>query len=373
MDRLGVLRARTATMVDHLRALVEAESFSEDIAGTERCAAVLEAQGRELLGADPDRVAAGGRTHLRWRFGAGDRVLLVGHFDTVWPPGTLERLPFLVDGDRVTGPGSFDMKAGIVQGLHALSTLDSLDGVTILLTSDEEIGSPTSAELIRDLARSTVCALVLEPSAGGALKVGRKGVSMYTVDIEGRAAHAGLEPEKGANALVELAHQVLAIASLSDVEAGTTVTPTVAAAGTATNVVPSHARIDVDSRATTIAEQERVDVAMHKLTSRVRGARIVVSGGINRTPFERRAADALYERAVRVAADAGVALSGCVEVGGASDGNITAAEGCPTLDGLGAVGDGAHAESEYVVVSEMAPRASLVAALVESLLREGPP
>lgn len=371
MDRLGVLRSRTATMVDHLRALVEAESFSEDTPGVERCAAVLEAHGRELLGATPERVASDGRTHLLWRFGAETRVLLIGHYDTVWPASSIERLPFRVDDERATGPGCFDMKAGIVQGFHALSTLASLDGVTVLLTSDEELGSPTSAALIRELACAAGCALVLEPSAGGALKVGRKGVSMYSIDIEGRAAHAGLEPEKGANALVELAHQVLAVATLGDGAAGTTVTPTVGTAGTATNVVPSHARIDVDVRAMTIAEQERVDTAINALTPKVDGTSVMVSGGPNRPPFERAAAEALYERALRVAERTGVPLPECVTVGGGSDGNFTAAEGCPTLDGLGAVGDGAHAESEHVIISEMAPRAALVAALVESLLHEG--
>jgi glutamate carboxypeptidase len=371
MDRLGVLRSRTATMVDHLRVLVEAESFSEDVSALERCVEALEAQGRELLGAAPERVPSDGRTHLLWRFGAETRVLLVGHYDTVWPPGTIERLPFRVGESRATGPGCFDMKAGIVQGFHALSTIDALEGVTVLLTSDEELGSPTSAALIRELARAAGCALVLEPSAGGALKVGRKGVSMYSVDVEGRAAHAGLEPEKGANALIELAHQVLAIATLGDDAAGTTVTPTVATAGTATNVVPSHARIDVDVRATTIAEQDRVDAAINALTPQVPGTSVMVSGGPNRPPFERAAAEALYERALRAAAETGLSMPECVTVGGGSDGNFTAAEGCPTLDGLGPVGDGAHADSEHVIVSEMAPRAALVAALVESLLREG--
>jgi glutamate carboxypeptidase len=263
------------------------------------------------------------------------------------------------------------MKAGIVQGLHALSTVARRDGVTVLLTSDEEIGSPTSGALIRELAATAGCALILEPAAGGALKVGRKGVSMYTVEIAGRAAHAGLEPEKGANALVELAHQVLAIAGVGDAAAGTTVTPTVAAAGTATNVVPAHARIDVDVRAASNTEQLRVDEALRALSPHVDGTRVAISGGPNRPPFERHAAAALYRRALRVAEAAGVALAGCVTVGGASDGNLTAAEGCPTLDGLGAVGDGAHAESEHVVVSQMAPRAALFGALVESLLEEG--
>src|SRR5439155_16797518 len=202
---------------------------------------------------------------LLWRFGARQRVLVIGHFDTVWPTGTLGRWPFVVDGDRASGPGAFDMKAGIVQGLYAMATLPSLEGIAILFTSDEELGSPTSAPLIRELASTMEATLVLEPSAGGALKTGRKGVSQYEVHIEGRAAHAGLDPEKGANALIELAHQVLQIEALADPGAGTTVTPTVARAGTASNVVPASAAITVDVRIATIAEQERVAAAMRAL------------------------------------------------------------------------------------------------------------
>src|SRR5437899_2980595 len=202
MARQAVLAARAGEMLDDLRTLVEAESFSDDLQATAACADHVVRMGERLLGGTPERVATDGRTHLLWRFGTRVRVLVIGHFDTVWPTGTVARRPFAVDGDRASGPGAFDMKAGIVQGLHAMATLPSLDGIAILLTSDEELGSPTSAPLIRELASSAEAALVLEPSAGGALKTGRKGVSQYEVHIEGRAAHAGLDPEKGANALI---------------------------------------------------------------------------------------------------------------------------------------------------------------------------
>ena len=371
MDRLADLRGKTAAMVDDLRVLVEAESFSNDPAGVGTCADLLAGIGERLLGAAPERRTEGARPHLLWRFGSRVRVLLVGHFDTVWPPGTIERKPFAIDGDRVTGPGSFDMKSGIVQGLHALATIRDLDGVAVLLTSDEELGSPTSAALIRELAMEAQAALILEPSAGGALKTGRKGVSVYSIEITGRAAHAGLEPEKGANALVELAQQVLVISSLADASKGTSVTPSVAKAGTAVNVVPASAHIDVDVRVLTIAEQDRIAKAMRELTPRTAGTTLSIEADENRPPMEESAATDLFALAQRLASDLGLPAIQGVTVGGASDGNITAAAGCPTLDGLGAAGDGAHAENEHAVVSEMAPRAALVAALVEDLLREG--
>jgi len=355
-------------MLKDLQVLVEAESFSEDLTATAACADHVVALGERLLDGKPERVTAEGRTHLLWRFGSEARVLMIGHYDTVWPTGTIARWPFLIDGDRATGPGAFDMKAGIVQGMHAMATLDSLDGITILLTSDEELGSPTSAQLIRELASTAEATLVLEPSAAGALKTGRKGVSQYEVHIEGRAAHAGLDPEKGANALIELAHQVLQIETLANPAAGTTVTPTVARAGTTSNVVPATASIAVDVRIATISEQQRVAAAMRALKPTIPGTSLQIDADENRPPLEEAASAELFARAQRLASGLGLDELRGVTVGGASDGNFTAAAGCPTLDGLGAVGDGAHAEGEYVLVSEMVPRAMLVAALLEDLL-----
>jgi glutamate carboxypeptidase len=366
MTVLAGLRERSHDMREALAALVEVESPSTDRRGTTRCGDVLSELTERLTGGRPERIEVDGRVHLRWRFGE-PRILLLGHLDTVWPLGTLARWPLEVDGDLLTGPGVFDMKAGLVQGLYALSVLDDLDGVTILVTSDEELGSPSSRVLIEETASGLDATLVLEPSADGALKTGRKGVSMYRVAVHGRASHAGLDPEKGANALVELSHQVQAVAALADPSEATTVTPTVAAAGAATNVVPAHAWVDVDVRVATVAEQERVDRAMRRLAGVVPGTSLEVTGGPNRPPLEPSAADALFARARKLAADLGLAELGCVQVGGASDGNFTAGLGVPTLDGLGAVGDGAHAEGEHIRVSGMPERAALVAALVEDL------
>ncbi len=371
MDRLAELRARTPSMVEHLRASVEAESFSVDVDGAARCAEVIASFGSELLGTKPDFVRVDGHTHLLWRVGPRGRVLLIGHLDTVWPPGTSERWPFTIDGDRATGPGVFDMKSGIVQGLHALTTVAALDDVALLLTSDEEIGSPSSAALIKELAAEADAALILEPSTDGALKTARKGVSVYSIEIMGRAAHAGLEPEKGANALIELAHQVLALERIQDRDAGTTVTPTVGTAGSAANVVPARATIKVDVRVATIDEQQRVAGAMRALVAHTSGTTVRVDGDENRPPMEEASAAGLFARAEAIAAGLGIAGLRGVAVGGGSDGNFTAAAGCPTLDGLGGVGAGAHAEGEYVQISEMAPRAALLGGLVEELLREG--
>ncbi|MGH2784147.1 MAG: M20 family metallopeptidase [Actinomycetota bacterium] len=364
MDRVEHLRARTPQMVEHLRAAVEAESPSNDLAAAAACAMTIAGIGEELLGATPELRVIDGRGHLVWRFGERTRVLLLGHLDTAWPPGTIARWPFTVDGDRATGPGVFDMKSGIVQSLHALATIPDRDGVTILFTSDEEIGSPSSSALITELGASAEATLVLEPAEGGALKTGRKGVTMYTIDIAGRAAHAGLEPEKGVNALVEAAHQIFALQAMADPMAGTTVTPTIAQAGTATNVVPAAARIEVDVRALTVAEQNRVHESMHRLTSHVPGTTIRVDGVPNRPPMELSSSADLFARASTIAGRLGIGPLRGVTVGGASDGNFTAAAGCPTLDGLGGVGAGAHAEGEHVIVSEMAPRAALLAELI---------
>ena len=364
---LSALTALTTAMVDDLAALVEVETPSHDLVATARGADVVAGLGTTLLGTPPERIDTDGRVHLRWRFGTTTRVVLIGHLDTVWPLATIDRWAFTVDGDVATGPGAFDMKAGLVQGLYALAQLDDLGGVALLVTSDEEIGSPSSRALVEETSYGARAALVLEPSADGALKTARKGVSNYRVAVTGRAAHAGLEPERGVNAAIEVAHQVLALAALADPALGTTVTPTVLAAGTATNVVPAAAYVDVNVRAVEPAEQERVDSAMRRLAPVIDGATMHVIGGPNRPPMPASASATLLELAQRAAAELGLSKLRSVGVGGGSDGNFTAGIGVPTLDGLGAVGDGAHAEGEHVVISAMAPRAALVAALVAEL------
>jgi glutamate carboxypeptidase len=369
---MGVARldnVDTAQLVAHLETLVNAESPSDDLALLQACARVVGSLGAELLGEGPEEVTVDGRSHLLWRFGGQTSVVLIGHYDTVWPAGTLSRWPFQVDDSgRATGPGAFDMKAGIVQMFHAVAALDQREGVSILLTADEEIGSPTSRLLIEQTAAGARAALVLEPSASGALKVARKGTSMYRVVITGRAAHAGLEPEKGVNATVELAHQALAVARLGRPEIGTTVTPTVASSGTTTNTVPASAFLDVDVRASSAAEQERVDSALRELQPCLPGASLRVEGGINRPPLDRASSADLYELARGVADRLGLLPLAGVAVGGGSDGNFTAGVGVPTLDGLGAEGDGAHAEGEYALVGAMPARAALLAGVVAEIL-----
>jgi glutamate carboxypeptidase len=358
-----------AQLIADIGDLVTVESPSADLAAVARCGEVVAAIGRRYLGVDPDRIEVDGRTHLRWRLGDGPgRVLLLGHHDTVWPLGSLATRPFGVTGGVLRGPGCFDMKAGLVLALHAAATLPAGTPVTILSTADEEIGSPTSRALIEAEAAGCVAALVLEASAdGGALKTERKGVSLYRVLVTGRAAHAGLEPERGVNATVELSHQVLAVAALGDPVAGTTVTPTMASSGTTSNTVPAAGEFTVDVRARTVAEQLRVDAALRSLVPVLPGASLEVTGAPNRPPLEATSSAALFERARAVAARLAQADLTAAAVGGGSDGNFTAGIGVPTLDGLGAVGGGAHADDEHVLVDALPARVSLLAGLLADL------
>lgn len=358
-------------MIDELEELVVCESFSADLEAVARSAKVVAAMGARHLGAEPEFVVIDGVTHLRWTFGT-PRVLLLGHHDTVWPMGTLRTHPWSVVDGIARGPGVFDMKSGLVQLFHALGGLGSLDGVSVLITGDEEVGSITSARLIEDSARGLAAAFVLEASAdGGALKTARKGTSMYDVLVHGRAAHAGLEPEKGINAGVELAHQILAIAQVAaqvdgaaGAAGGTTVTPTVLSAGTTLNTVPAAARVGVDVRVETRAAQTLVDELMHALTPHLDGARLEVLGGPNRPPLEAAMSAELFALAQSLTDE----TLKSAHVGGASDGNFTAGVGCPTLDGLGGVGGGAHADHEHVIVAEMPRRTALLRDLVRAVL-----
>ncbi|MFG2623019.1 M20/M25/M40 family metallo-hydrolase [Streptomyces sp. NPDC048507] len=356
-------------MLADLEELVTCESYSADHEAVARSARVVADQGRRLLGAPAELLVTGGVSHLLWTFGT-PRVLLLGHHDTVWPIGTLATHPFCVRDGIARGPGVFDMKAGLVQTFHALASLPSLDGVCVLITGDEEVGSGTSRPLIEDLARRCAATLVTEPSApGGALKTGRKGVSIYDITVHGRAAHSGLDPEKGINAAVELAHQVLAIedvaaAATTRTGPGTTLTPTLMAAGTANNTVPALATLNIDVRVPTPDAQAVVDRLLRGLRPRLPGARLDIGGGPNRPPLDHTASAHLFDVAAARAAGLGLAPLRQASVGGASDGNYTAGVGCPTLDGLGAVGDGAHADHEHVVTATMPERAALLAHLV---------
>lgn len=386
-------------MLADLEALVRCESYSADHAALARSAEAVGALGTRLLGTAPESIVIDGVTHLRWVFGT-PRVLLVGHHDTVWPTGSLEARPWSVTAGIARGPGVLDMKAGLVQMFHALASLRTLDGVCVLVNGDEEIGSPTSRELIEEAARGSAASFVLEASGDrdGSLKTARRGSSRYEVTVHGRAAHAGLEPEKGVNAAVEAAHQVLAIAGIGAAVAGgagstgapggtgatgvagdsaatggsagtSTVTPTLLSAGSTPNTVPARARIAVDVRVPTSAAQDHIDTLLRGLTPRTPGARLEIQDIGGRPPMEPGASAELFALASRIARELGQGPLRGIAVGGVSDGNCTAAVGCPTLDGLGAVGAGAHADDEYVEVASMIPRSRLLAELITRTLR----
>ncbi len=363
--------------VEALEALVRHETPSGDTEGASAFVdclqPLLEADGwlvrRE--GARSSEPAPVGDVLLA-RYGQGvpgPGTLLLCHYDTVHPRGSFGR-PFELRDDVAAGPGVLDMKAGIVTALLAprllgAAGLSPAGPLTLLVTPDEEIGSRASRALIEREARQHQRVLVLEPSRDdGALKVGRKGVAGYRITLHGRASHAGLAPHEGASALVELAHLVLELVGLGDDEAGTTVTPTVARAGTASNVVTERAELVVDVRVLNLAEAERVDAAVRGYALRDPRVRTEVEGGLNRPPMEPNTANqALLERARQLAAAAGWTVGGSV-VGGGSDGNYTSALGVPTLDGLGSVGGGAHTSDEHVRVPETLDRLGLVAALL---------
>ena len=366
-----------AAFLADLERLVRAESPSADLAAVARSARVVADVIESRLGRRPEIVRVDEVDHVVLR-GRQPRVLLLGHHDTVWPVGTLAELPFAVEDGIVRGPGCFDMLVGVVQIVHALALLRArhgdavLDRVTVLVTGDEEVGSTTSRALIEDEAAGCVAALVLEAAGpGGALKTQRKGVSRYELEVLGRAAHSGLEPERGVNATIGIAGLVLALADLANAEVGTTVTQTLMASGTAANTVPARATVAVDVRARTIAEQQRVDTAIRTLTVGVEGARLQVHGGVNRPPLEAEASVDLFARAARLAKALGQPPLASMAVGGASDGNFTAGAGVPTLDGLGAVGGGAHARDEHVEVAWIGPRTEMLAALVLDLVSDG--
>ncbi|MEU1090916.1 M20 family metallopeptidase [Streptomyces sp. NPDC005892] len=362
-------------MLADLEELVACESFSADHAAVARSADVVGALGARLLGAEPETIVIDGVTHLRWAFGT-PRVLLLGHHDTVWPIGSLEDRPWSVADGIARGPGVLDMKAGLVQMFHALASLPSPDGVCVLVNGDEEVGSPTSRKMIEEAARACGAAFVLEAAAdeAGALKTARKGTSRYEVVVHGRAAHAGQEPHQGVNAAVEAAHQVLAVAGIGaamgavgaahPVLGVSTVTPTLLSAGSARNTVPARARVSVDVRVPTTAAQEWIDGLIRELTVRTPGARLEIRGGAQRPPMEPESSAELFALASRLAAELGQEPLRGIAVGGASDGNWTAAAGCPTLDGLGAVGGGAHADTEHVQIAQMIPRGLLLAHLI---------
>jgi glutamate carboxypeptidase len=380
-DVRASLESRRADMVELLGRLVQIESPSDDAAALERFASELNTLFQpfgpiETITADgPTSGSTASRRHLRLtvqgRNGEEAHGVALCHYDTVWPKGTLERIPFSVDAEGVArGPGCFDMKGGIVTLYFALLALGDRGlrpkrRLEVLFTCDEEIGSPTSRAVIEDTARGAELAYVLEsPLPGGTLKTARKGTGDYLVRITGRAAHAGVEPQKGISAIGELAHQVLALHALNDYALGTTINVGVVHGGTRPNVVAAEAEAHVDVRVQTLAEAERIDAAIRGLQPRLPGAVLDIDGGLNRPPMERSEAMArLFEHARQIAAAMGVDLHEG-STGGGSDGNFTAAIGVPTLDGLGPEGEGAHAAHEHVLTESFPRRVALLAGLL---------
>ena len=301
----------------------------------------------------------------------GPGTLLLGHIDTVWPVGTIGELPFSTDGGVAKGPGVFDMKAGVAVAIQVLDRLrlkEPCPRVTLLLVPDEEVGSSASSPFLLETARRHDRVLVLEPSApGGAAKVARKGTGLFRLRFTGIPSHAGLDPEKGASALRALAEFVVAAPSFENKERGTTVTPTLASSGTKTNVVPEHAEVAVDCRVWRQEEARRLEQALRAWGCSDPRVKVEFQGGFDRLPLEETdASRALFARAKTIAADLGFELRG-ERVGGASDGNLTGAAGITTLDGLGPMGDGAHARHEHVLISDLPRRVDFIERLVLSV------
>lgn len=361
-------------MLTDIGTLVRCESPSMDLGAVGTSADAVALLGTDLLDVAPERIVVEGCTHLRWQLGEGPRrVLLLGHHDTVWPLGSLETHPWFVKDGVIRGPGSLDMKVGVVMALYAAAHVDRGAPITVLITGDEETGSDASRALIEQSCRGVAAVLVLEAAAdGGALKTARKGISDYRVVVSGRASHAGLEPEAGINATLELAYQITRIAAIGSTERGTTVVPTVLSGGTTTNTVPASAQVTVDSRTWSREEQQRVDREIRALRPVLPGARLVVTGGPNRPPLEREMSAELFAIAARIADEAGLGPLSEAHVGGGSDGNLTAGLGMPTLDGLGAVGGGAHADHEHALVAEIPARTALVTLLLNRLVEPVP-
>ena len=357
--------ASVDAMLADLKTLVEIESPSRNLDALATSAKAVANLIEKHLGGAATLIESAAGPHVHWSGGGEPKVLILGHHDTVFPLGTLERRPFKVEDGHATGPGVFDMLGGIVQAVHGVAMVDDWSGVEILMSADEEIGSHASRALIEERALACGAVLVLEGAAdGGAIKIGRKGCGTFHVEIKGRASHAGLEPEAGVNALIEASHQVIDITTIGRPDIGTTVTPTVATAGTTDNVVPAAAKVIVDVRVESADEKNRVEAAFAALAPHLSEATISVTGGVNRPPMPESTSAELFA----MARDVIPGIEG-TSVGGGSDGNFTAAIGVPTLDGLGAVGGGAHADHEYLVVEAMVERASLVAGLVTTLSR----
>lgn len=356
---------RLTPMLASLEALVRCESPSEDLEACRDVVRLASDIATRVLGKPAEIRDVEGRPVFWWGDSNPD-VVLLAHLDTVWPKGSFNPI-WDIQGDILRGPGTFDMKAGFIQALFALKGIEG--SVALIANTDEEIGSHSSRQLIKDLSSKAKAVLVLEGAIDEKVKTGRKGTSMYQVSIHGRAAHAGLEPEKGINATVEIAHIVTALSALEDSSKQTTVVPTLLKSGNSTNTVPDLAVLDIDARSFTTDELLRVDAAIRAIKPKHPEARIEISGGLNRPPLETTATMELYEQAAKVAANIGMPPLQHASVGGASDGNFAAAAGARVLDGLGAVGAGAHASNEWVSIKALEERSAFLHAFIKDLLK----
>lgn len=381
-DRLRYFSEQQARMVETIRELVEIESPSDNKQAVDRIAAILAAKFRALGGRTQFHRSNhyGDSLQIDFRGPTGSQsashhpVLLLGHYDTVYPLGTLADMPCQIENGRLRGPGVLDMKSGIALMLHAIEALQTWHGelprpVTVFLVSDEEVGSYSSRKITEALAKMSAGVLVLEPAAGlrGAVKTARKGVGEYTLRVKGVAAHAGLDPGKGHSAILELARQIPVLTKLNHLRQGLSVNPGVIQGGTRTNVIAAEASVGIDVRIKSAQQASGIDRKLRSLKPFDRRCKLEMTGGINRLPMERtHGVAALYRKARKIAGEVGWKLDEAA-VGGGSDGNFTAGLGIPTLDGMGGVGEGAHAVHEFITISELPRRALLLAGMIESV------
>src|SRR6516165_77252 len=370
---LAGARRKEKALLDLTQQLVQAESPSDDKVAVDSCSGIAVDRSRSLGGRVKLHKQKAFGNVVEARFGpksrsAAGRILLLGHLDTVWPKGTLRSMPCRVGDGRLWGPGTLDMKAGVAMAFTAVEMLAEADllnrEVVLLLNSEEEVGSPVSRPVTERLARECAAVFVLEPAQGLAYKTARKGTGNWRIDIEGVAAHAGVDFQKGASALRELARVIETVSGWTDLKRGLTVSVGLAGGGSKTNVIPAESFAEVDVRIAKIADGPRIERRFAALKAKDRRCSLTLSGGINRPPMERsKGTIALFQKAKELAADIGVYLSEAA-TGGASDGNFTAALGISTLDGMGAVGEGAHAPHESVVVERLAERVALLAGMI---------
>jgi len=374
MDLELAITARQARLKARLRELVEVESPSEDKAAVDRAGDLVGRWAGELGGKVKRHTQKTFGDVLELRFGpnrsTSGRVLLLGHLDTVWPMGTLEKMPWKESDGKISGPGVLDMKAGVVMALEAVTALRELEverPVTLLLVSEEEVGSPVSRAITERLAAESAAVLVLEPAQGLAYKTARKGVGNYELVVQGVGSHAGVDFGSGHSAVLEMARLVEKVSGFTDLSKGLTVNVGVIGGGTRSNVVAAECMAEVDVRIAKAKDAVRVERMFRGLRVTDKACRLTVTGGINRPPMERKAGTvALFRLAQKLAAEMGLALEEA-STGGGSDGSFTAAMGVPTLDGMGAVGAGAHAAHEHVVVKHLVKRTALLAGVLAGI------